>query len=208
MIKRVGILVGHYGAGTGCSWEGRDEWIFAHSDAWEIFNGLMSQSRQTGFEIAPVVISINREMSPWIYIDRAVGLYKSRNIDIRAEWAADVKCDAVVELHYDSFETTEPSGHTIFVNQEESTASMTLATCIKNKFPALGNRCRGIKNASMRILNKLESSGIPCVLIEPAFIFEPGVVKVDWRAKYAAAVRDGILDFINAGIVPETGTEE
>ena len=40
-MKKVGVIVGHHGPGTGCSWDGRDEWSLAFDDATEIFKAFL-----------------------------------------------------------------------------------------------------------------------------------------------------------------------
>ena len=199
MATKLGILVGHYGYGTGAKWHSRDEWTLCYEDA----HALAALCEDT--DIEPVVISLDYNVHPWRLFKSELRKRGLRNVDVRADWAIAAGCHIAVELHLNSAVNTSATGHEVWVR---GPYSKMLGEAIYAKMAeALGNRPRGIKTRRVptlpergfRILRRLQKADIPCCILEPVFIWENNFVSLERRRKYLMAVRDGILEFINGG---------
>lgn len=197
MKRKVGILVGHYGVGTGATFEERDEWALSMLDAQELFAKLNLDGL-----VEPAIFSIDRRNTHWQIVDRVfgdAGGLSGRNINLRAEWAELVECDLAIELHYNSFSDPGVSGHEVLVNREAGAenGSRRLAREIIDqlsaKFPM--HRNRGIKDSGVAILRLLDPS-MAAALIEPAFIFEEILARSAWRDEYADALRSAVYRYL------------
>lgn len=194
-MKKIGILVGHFGRGTGASYENRDEWILSRRDAFLVQN-LLNQDE----EMQADVIILDHKMHPfdlllpllskWGYLS-----FKNiLNIDLRAAWAIRSELDLAIELHYNSAINKSAEGHEIFISRDASQGSLILAGAISRQLNLrIGNKDRGIKRKNFRILRKLNPH-IPVCILEPAFIWEPAVGVDKWALQYARALRDGITE--------------
>ena len=191
-MKKVGILVGHYGKGTGAKYEVLDEWTLARDDAMMLQTRMMSEG-----DIFPIVIVIDRQDHPWNIIERTFGLRGEKNILLREAWAIEKGIDLALELHYNSFSDPSVHGHEVLIPRDPSPDARRLGRLINdgmtNVFP---NKNRGVKESGVMILRKL-SDRIPAVLIEPAFIFEELVQSPAWREKYVEILAESVRKFFN-----------
>jgi N-acetylmuramoyl-L-alanine amidase len=170
----LAILAGHHGTGTGASFEDRDEWTLAREDALALFDELLRDGIVT-----PVLEPVEQDND----------IHEKAPITRAARWAIAQKADAVIELHYNSFFTTNCSGHTVKANKLTP-----FVDCMARALDALPNRRRDTEiNAGMILCNELGAT--PSVLIEPAFIFEPIVETVEWRPMLVAALKQGLYKY-------------
>lgn len=198
MKRKLGILVGHYGPGTGASYNGRDEWMLAYVDAGllmrEICHALPS--------IDPIVIAIDHRKPLWVAINGEIGErggLKDRNQEIRAKWALAEACEAIIELHYNSDETHKARGHEVYYDDGEfgDSDAVKLATAINAgltaEFPEHPNR--GAKPGRYQVLDMARKWAMPAAIVEPAFISEDVVAAVDWRDRYVRALIEGLKTY-------------
>lgn len=197
-MNKVGILVGHFGSGTGAVLSPRDEWTLAYNDALKLVQLLDKENR-----LHPVFIHVDREQHPWDLVQRVskasvptfLGLHG--NIDVRYEWALREQIDAAVEFHVNS--TKGARGHEVFIRRWPGPRTRRLGQCLINEFDAtLGNAARGLKEKSYRILRRLHAANIPAAILEPAFIEETIWDSKAWRDEYVGAVRTALYHFFNA----------
>lgn len=170
----VAILAGHHGRGTGASYRERDEWALARADALELYLQL-SRDGLTHPILEPIAADDNPgEIEP---------LVRS------ALWALSNKASAAIELHYNSFETTKPSGHCVVSNRMSS-----LVEHMARALDTLPNKRREtIINAGFKLPRLLEP--IPCVIVEPAFIFEDLLRDQSFAAMLLAALKRGVYSY-------------
>jgi N-acetylmuramoyl-L-alanine amidase len=176
--KLVGISIGHYGPGTGASFEGRDEWEICMDAGTQIFNRLMNDG-----VVDCELIWLNKKEHPWNIIHRLFNLGDDAdNMDLRAEWAIREDCDLFIELHMNSHKSTHWAdgkgkehpiqGHEILIFDKPQDHSIELARHINVGFSQfLDNRKRGIKKRKLYILRRLDRL-MPTILVEPYFLFE------------------------------------
>jgi len=189
-MKKVGILVGHHGAGTGTKYDDLDEWTLAKQDAERLQTRLQADG-----DFFPVLIAVDRDAHPWNVIDRTFGLNGGRNIRIRANWALEKQVDIAIELHYNSFTDSTVHGHEVLVPRQPSADARRLGRQINQGMTdAFTNRNRGTKESGVMILKTLGPK-IPTVLVEPAFIFEPLVRSADWRDRYIEVLANGVRKY-------------
>ena len=196
-MKKVGILVGHYGSGTGAAVTGRDEFTLACMDALK----LASYLQKDGL-LAPVVIGVNQKEHPWDLVQKVSKISPPSflggwgNIDLRAAWAIRDEVDAAVEFHVNSnFSPVE--WHEVFIRRFPGPQTRRLGQCLINKMGCLRNTNRGLKHKSFRILRKLHAANIPAAILEPAFLTEDGWDSAEWRDKYVSAVKTALYRFFN-----------
>jgi N-acetylmuramoyl-L-alanine amidase len=174
MKPTLAILAGHHGRGTGSSAGAIDEWALAHRDALELY----LQLDRDGI-ITPALEPIAEDNTP--------GELNPR--ERAAAWALKHKPAAVIELHYDSFETSKPAGHSVCSNRLTPFAEV-----MDRALDALPNPHRSmIIDAGFQIPRLLDP--IPCVLLEPAFIFEPIIETCEWRPMLVAAIKAGLYKY-------------
>ena len=170
MTPRVAILAGHYGPGTGASFEGRDEYTLARRDALMLYAELLRDEL-----VIPMLEPVEANtVAP---------------IATAARWVVAQKATIAVEMHYNSH-----AGEPRATGNEVVAANATpLALAMDKALATLPNKHREWKLVSNLLLPKLlDPVGIPCVLVEPAFIWEPQVETPEWPAQVAAAVKAGI----------------
>lgn len=202
-MKTVGILVGHYGRGTGASHGDFDEWKLAMQDA-----SLLADRLNADKIVNWKLIALDKDSHPWDLVQKLWPMgSKYGDKKLREQWARREHLDLAIELHYNShttqFWTSKKTGqrhpiqghqvmiHTDQVHPHSIDLAHSLQTALNSK---LGNRDRGIKKASLSILRRLKH--IPCVLVEPAFIFESSIREPSWPDVYSEALQDGIYDFL------------
>lgn len=197
MKRKLGIMVGHYGLGTGASYELRDEWALAMQDATELSSRLLLD----GF-VEPIIISIDRANMTWHIVDkcfRDAGGLSRKNINLRAEWATSAQCDLAVELHYNSYTDASVIGHEVLVYRDAPIEGPSrcfaheIIAQLNERFPQ--HRNRGIKDRGIAILRLLDKI-MPIVLVEPAFIFEEILDRTTWREEYADALKSAVYRFL------------
>lgn len=196
-MKKVGILVGHFGSGTGAGTPDRDEFTLACMDALRL-----SAYLQKDGLLCPVVIGVNKNEHPWDLVQRVSRISLPSflggwgNIDLRAAWAIRDEVDAAVEFHINS---ADPSvkGHEVFIRRFPGPKTRRLGQCLINEFEVLDNRNRGLKQKSFRVLRKLHAANIPAAILEPAFIAETCWGSREWRDKYVSAIRIALYRFFN-----------
>jgi hypothetical protein len=196
-MKRVGILVGHYGKGTGASLGERDEWRLCWRDAMALSVELARDRK-----VEPVFIAIDREAHPWDLIPDTLAL-RLRNIRIRADWAIREKVDAAVEFHLNrstlnDLRITKATGNEVWIRRAPGPKTQRLGALLVEEFNReLGNRDRGLKTKSFNVLSRLHNANIPAAILEPAFLVEDIVELKPWRAKYVGAVKAALYRFFN-----------
>jgi hypothetical protein len=175
MMKPVlAILGGHHGLGTGASFKERDEWRLATEDAIE----LCRQLYRDGI--------IEPRMEPIAQNDAPTD---PMPITRSARWVLAQKPDAVIELHYNSFDTPTVSGHLVCSNTMTPFVEA-MARCLD----VLPNQKRGtIINVDFLLPKLLDP--IPCCLIEPAFLFEKIIVDPTWRPMLVSALKNGLYKY-------------
>jgi len=196
-VKKVGILVGHFGSGTGAQIPNRDEWTLACMDALKL-----TQMLERDGILHPVLIGVNEKEHPWDLIQTVSKISPPSflggwgNIDIRVAWAIRDKVDAAVEFHINSAKGAA-EGHEVFIRRFPGPLTRRLGQCLINEFEVLGNSDRGLKHKSFRILRKLHAANIPAAILEPAFLSEVSWDSRDWRDQYVSAVRTALYRFFN-----------
>jgi hypothetical protein len=177
MKQIVAILSGHHGIGTGASFADRDEWALARGDALELY----LQLTRDGI-VKPVLEPIAADDTP----------LEKDPIPRAALWALSNKPAAVIELHYNSFDTTKPRGHCVVSNKMTS-----LVEAMAKGLDMLPNPHRDtIIDAGFQLPRLVDP--IPCCLLEPAFIFELIVTETSWRPMLVAAIKGGIYKYFEA----------
>jgi hypothetical protein len=170
----LAILAGHHGIGTGASFADRDEWALARGDALELYLQLAHDGIVT-----PVLEPIAEDNAP--------GEHNPR--ERSAKWALLQKASAAIEVHYNSFATTAPSGHCVCSNRMTP-----FVAAMVRALDTLPNPHRDtLINVDYEIPRLMDPT--PCVLLEPAFLFEDIVGEVSWRPMLVAAVKSGIYTY-------------
>lgn len=202
----VGILVGHYGRGTGATFVKRDEWAMVDGDA----RALASLLERDGL-IDPVLVSINRERHPWDLAEAASRpwgrsvLSGAGNIDARFAWAIREKVQAVIELHLNRSTLNEwgllrAAGHEVYISRRPGLRTRRLGEILLEEMNLyLGNPSRGLKEKNFRILRRLHAANIPAALLEPAFLAEDRAVSREWRSRYVGAIKGALYRYFNLG---------
>lgn len=180
----VCILIGHHGKGTGASDVDSDEWQLSAADAEALYFRLL----EDGY-VVPIIEPIEQDSN----VD------EKNPRERAAAWAKAQNANVVLELHYNSFETTTPEGHLVTTNAPSSFANiMSLA------LGALPNSSRGVLiQENLEIPKRLAPT--PCILLEPAFIFEAVVDTITWRPMLVNAIVSGIYKYFH--IVAKTTLE-
>ena len=198
-MKRVAVLVGHEGPGTGAEFDGRDEWTLCVSYADELLRLLDEDGVLEG-----VGVVIDSGNFPWSTIRKVSKVpFWSRwtNIDLRIEAVRDLgPFHAAVELHLNSF--LDPmglrtaSGMEVFIRRKPGPKTRRLGTLLHQ---ALAEKVtlkdRGLKRKSFRVLRGLHNQNIPAALIEPAFLVEDRTVSAEWRSTLARALSEGLYKY-------------
>ena len=187
MNNHVGILVGHFGRGTGAQHKERDEWELASEDATELALQLRAEGK-----VRPTLIRINADSHPWDLFN----LEGRCNIDVRAAWAVKKQISAAIEMHVNHFRQPV-QGHEVFVRYRPGPKTRRLGSLLQEELSALGNKDRGLKQRGFRILRKLHSRDIPAALVEPAFITEDVWHSKEWRLKYVEALKRAVYRYFN-----------
>jgi len=174
----IALLVGHHGKGTGASFtdkEGRerDEYVWAWMDAHTI--GKELEARGHRVEVMHVDRDNPRDRAfATLFADR--GGLAACNIDVRAAWAVAFGADVAIEFHYNSAEDQNAKGHEVLIDDNEPVGSPSerIATLIHDNLSLAHalHPSRGVKRARLRVTELLRRSGVPCCLLEPAFLFE------------------------------------
>ena len=195
MKRKLGILVGHYGPGTGTSHEAIDEWTMAFVDAGYLMRMICAKLP----DVDPIVIVIDRRTAMWTSVGSELnerGGLKDRNQELRARWAIASGCEAFIELHYNADPTGKAHGHETFYDDNEMDGSGAvkfaglIAAALTAEFTEHPNR--GAKPGRYQVLDIARRSMVPAVIVEPAFITEPLIAAPDWHERYARALVDGI----------------
>ena len=189
MKPKVALIVGHYGPGTGCSFPHenhpdsndiahRDEFLYAISDVQAVHVKLEADDMVT-----PKFVVIDRRQEPWKWFNWTNKL----QLGVKLNWLADMQPDAAISFHYNSANTHNVSGNEI-VTSEHSALSNVMDKAFDRWLP---NRHRSIKIRELGIFK----AECPIVIIEPAFIFESGILRGDWQGYVVKAVSEGIYEF-------------
>lgn len=183
---RVALIVGHIGRGTGATFNDRDEWSLAREDAQRLYMSLMRHD-----DIMPVYFEINRDELRWKILG---DLLDDKTDDtIKTNWVREVRADCVIDFHYNSHPDTRANGHEIIAPTMDR-----FATCIEASLDMLPNRHRdAIVNNGFRLFERLENDGIPSVIIEPAFLFEPVVGDKSFHVQLIDALQWGLERYIH-----------
>ena len=203
---RAGILVGHYGAGTGATFHDRDEFELAAGAAFALAESL----NRDGL-ISPTVVIIDKTLHPWDLIQKT-GLFSRssslggwRNIDLRAAWAIRDGVQVALEFHLNrsrlnDWGLNEVEGHEVFIRRNPGMRTKRLGEILIQEMNlVLGNRNRGLKEKNFRMLRKLHAANIPAAILEPAFLAEGVTVSETWRSQYIGAVKGALYRYFNLG---------
>jgi len=177
MRPRVAILAGHYGPGTGASWQGRDEWTLARRDALMLYAELLRDE-----------ILVPPALEPF---EETAKLTKLGSIRQAARWAMTLPAHAIVELHYNSAASQDMkiAGNELVVGNKG-----VYADTLDRALAALPNRHRDIKvRPELELFKCLPYH--PVVIVEPAFIWEPQVETGEWSAQVAVALKHGLYKY-------------
>jgi hypothetical protein len=202
-MKKVAVMVGHHGPGTGCEWLGRDEWEWARQDA----NVLLIKLTRAGFD--PHVICINNTDPQWRAVGALAGVaasggLKRENHALRSAWAKALGCEIALELHYNADAGHAGRGFEVLTYSDEvmgvveTTASRRLGTCLLDAFAAAwpDRPNRGLKAGQWKVLGMLRPAIPAAVIVEPAFIHEPELNDYPkWRAAYTDALVAGVVAY-------------
>lgn len=195
---KFGILVGHYGPGTGTSSNGRDEWTYAYVDAGFLHRELCHRN-----VCDPIVIAIDQRQPMWSSVNQEIGErggLKDRNQELRAHWAIAAGCVWAIELHYNSEPTGKARGFETFYDNDSFSAdeavnlAAVIVRCLAAEFPDRPNR--GAKPGRYQILEICRKASLPAVIVEPAFLWEDAVGASDWRERYVRALANAISEVV------------
>jgi N-acetylmuramoyl-L-alanine amidase len=122
------------------------------------------------------------------------------SLDIGVAIAEKAKADLFISLHFNAASDLYAHG-TETLYHPESERGKRLAECIqKNLVATLGLRDRGIKPRPN--LYELRKTTMPAVIVETAFISNPGEEKLisdpAWLDKAAGAIAAGIREYVEA----------
>jgi len=176
-MKKIAIIVGHYGRGTGTSWKDRDEWELALRDA----RSLEARLRLDG-KIEARVFSVDRDASaePWSTVSKIAAEHR---------WLEEYNPDIAVDLHYNSAEDERAQGHELCYYRIGDWP-VSLLEAMKAGLP---NVSRGMKLREDLLV--LKTQVCPIVIFEPAFIFEPQVEDLAWRQAVVDTLADGAYSY-------------
>jgi len=201
-MKKIALLTGHYGTGTGASFTATsgfnfDEWRHSFLDAHSVSKRLFADGHSVE------VCFIDRDSPRDAAIDailKDVGGLAAKNIDIRFHWAMNTEPDLALEFHYNSDTEHKGRGFEVLIDDGEPAGSKSeaLGNCIlsamEGAFPLSPNR--GLKRSPLRIAEMFRRRGIPFCLVEPAFVSEERIGEREFYALYHAAIHEGISNFI------------
>jgi N-acetylmuramoyl-L-alanine amidase len=192
-MKRVGLIVGHVGKGTGAVYSIRDEWTISAAYVVSLYQKLVDDGM-----VSPTLIVINCEKHPWDLVFRVANLWqfelfkKFGSLDIKAEWCKREACNAVIEMHINSDMSHSAVGHEVWVHPK-CTESLKLGAQINRQFGMhLPTKNRGLKTKKLRLLKNLLTHNIPGCIIEPAFIQESHVVQPNFSVMVTSALANGL----------------
>lgn len=186
MKPQVGIIVGHYGRGTGASHRGRDEWGLALQDAYDLYRQLYNEDL-----VQPLFFYINREELRWKILGEL--LSATTSLSIKVNWLRELRPAFALELHYNSY--FEPArGHEVLAPEYSR-----LAGILARELDALPNRSRETKiRTDLHILRGAKEAGIPLVITEPAFLCEDVIDSDTWRPQLVRVLKKGVYEYAGA----------
>ena len=182
MKHNIALIVGHYGPGTGCSTNGRDEWALAQKDVELLYSELLREQL-----VRPLMFNIDHRELRWKILG---DLLTTRNqIAIKANWASAVQAIVAIEFHYNSADIAAVEGNLIVAPMMSQFAQF-----MDRALATLPNRHRDpIINSKFYFFQFMQD--IPTIILEPAFIFEDAIEQDDWRPMLVSAVKHGIYDY-------------
>ena len=186
MKPQVGIIVGHYGKGTGASCAGRDEWALALQDAYDLYRELYDEDL-----VQPLFFYINRAELRWKILGELLSARTS--LSIKVNWLRALRPDFALELHYNSY--FEPArGHEVLAADYSP-----LAGVMARELDSLPNLSRETKlRPDLHILRGAKEAGIPAVITEPAFLCEDAIDSDTWRPRLVKALKKGVYEYAGA----------
>lgn len=188
-MAKIAVYAGHGGSDNGASGNGYLE----KNVNLALSNAVSGILRQRGYEV------INNRTTD---IDRSI----TRDANLANSEGAD----AVVEIHMNSNQGTPGTGSEVFYSIADRGTGRSLASAILNNLVELGFADRGVKtqanSAGQDALGIIRLSNAPAVLVETAFINNPGdMARLDTSAA-ANAIANGIMQvFPLASAPPSAG---
>lgn len=151
-----------------------------------------------------IVLDIGNSVSR-ILQDRGAKVIATRTSDVypslddRANAADRYKVDVFVSIHADSApKNPAASGTEVHVYTSASGQSLTAARCMIAALKKAGLECRGMQRTNLHVLREHSR---PAILIECGFLTNSGdaarLNTASYRNRLAAAIADGITDYLN-----------
>jgi len=185
VTKKVVILCGHHGKGTGATANGLDEFM---ENAW-CSCALMVRLAELGYDVE--VLSIQN------YVEENDGTnYMAR----RQRALAKTDADMIIAIHHNAHENLQAHGAEIFYYGDKSKVlTEVIAPHLQYE---LGMKWRGVKRAGFAVLKEANRLGIPAAYVEGGFLSNEAdamrIGHVSWPDRLAKAIADGVEDYKNA----------
>lgn len=177
--KKVVILCGHHGYGTGALKNGLDEFT---ENAW-CSCALMVRLANAGYDVE-------------ILTTQNVNEHGVKDMSRRQKEMENSGADIFISMHHNSYEDPQAHGSEVLYFGDDS-----LAIEIGKRMEfELGLRWRGVKRIpGLAVLKKANEMGVPAALIEGGFLSNESdalhIGHVSWPDRVAKAVCDGIEEW-------------
>ena len=178
--KKICILCGHHGRGTGASGNNIDEYI---ENSW-VSCALMNRLADLGYDVEILMVQN-------VNLHEFEDDYKMRR---RQEAMRLTKADLFVSIHHNSFGDKDVSGAELYyfdVLSEPLAAAV--GACMEDE---LGMKWRGCKRYKWAVISEAMRLERPCILVEGGFISNLNdalrIGHVSWPDRFAKAIADGI----------------
>ena len=165
-------------------------------DAGASANGLTEKklNLDQGLEIYKM---LERNPNIKVYVTREDDSYPSNSS--RAKLANDIGADIFVSLHHNSFTSPSANGTEVLYSTKSPKSKQMAEIIQRNMVSSLGTFNRGTKARPGLVV--LNSTQMPAVLVETAFISNPGDIQKlkspEFNQKAAAVIYDSIVEIFN-----------
>lgn len=181
--KKICILCGHHGIGTGATGNSLDEYT---ANAW-VSCALMNRLADLGYDVEILMIQ-NVNMHEFN------GDYKMRR---RQEAMRLTEADMFISIHHNAYMNRDVAGAELYYFD---VLSEPLALAIGNHMnDGLGMKWRGEKRAVFAVISEAMRLEKPCVLVEGGFVTNINdalrIGSPEWSDRFAKAIVDGIEQY-------------
>ena len=182
ITKKIVILCGHHGQGTGASGNGLDEFM---ENAW-CSCALMVRLVDMKYDVEVISIqNYSEDDNPKHYMRR------------RQRAMKEINADMFVAIHHNAHENTQANGAEVFYYGDKG-KKLTDVIAPHLQYE-LGMKWRGVKRAGFAVLRTADKLKIPAVYVEGGFISNEGdalrISHVSWPDRVAKAIADGIGEY-------------